>query len=295
MKPDGTLMRIRDWSGRFENNRTKELRTMIWRPEFVEQDDLYAEIVAHADGAAHFGALTAIRNVAARGMPRGYLVKADGRPHDPKTIALVTRLPENLIVEVVGRLLAIGELEFVAKNSRRPNGLASQEAAGFSQDPAGKPPLHNKTGHNTTEKKENPLPSTASPSPAGLEVLSPLEAILEETARAIHGRHPAVRRCGLGEVRKALAAIARRAPAADRLALLGTINENHCLWCASEQWTKDGGEFAKGLDNWLAPTKERFLAQPEQANGLPARPMSKSEQSLAEASQIFEAMNGGRR
>ena len=51
---------------------------------------------------------------------------------------------------------------------------------------------------------------------------------------------------------------------------------------------KDNGEFAKGLDNWLAPTKERFLTQPEPAFGLPARQMSKSERSLAEASEFLK-------
>jgi len=145
-----------------------------------------------------------------------------------------------------------------------------------------------------------PEPSLSSPEPhrgrkpADVQVLSPLDAKIHETARAIHDRHPAVRRCGVGEVSKALAAITKRASAKDKLALLDTINENHREWCACEQWTKDGGEFSKGLDNWLAPTKERYLTQPEQATGLPVRQMSKSERSLVEASQIFSAMQRGR-
>jgi len=125
-----------------------------------------------------------------------------------------------------------------------------------------------------------------------MEVLSPLDGKIHETARTIHERHPAVRRCGIGEVRKLLTAITSRAPAKERLSLLDAIDNNHADWCASEQWTKDGGEFAKGLDNWLAPTKERYLNVPEAADAV--RSLTKSERSLSEASRIFEAMQGGR-
>jgi len=101
---------------------------------------------------------------------------------------------------------------------------------------------------------------------AGVRVLTSLEGKIANVAREIHDRHPAVRRCGPAEVRKLLKSIAGRARSPDRLALLDTVNENHRLWCASYQWTKDGGEFAKGLDNWLAPTMERYLTQPGQAS-----------------------------
>ncbi len=97
-----------------------------------------------------------------------------------------------------------------------------------------------------------------------LAFASPLGGKIAGTAREIHSRHPAVRRCGPTEVRKLLETIVKRIRSADRLALLDTVNQNHRLWCASFQWTKDGGEFAKGLDNWLAPTKERYLTQPGQ-------------------------------
>jgi hypothetical protein len=148
-----------------------------------------------------------------------------------------------------------------------------------------------------------PLPSpkpTPSPSPkpkptAEVQVLSPLEAKIQETARSIHGRHPAIRRCGIAEVRKSLDTICNRAKAPERLTLLDTINTNHRAWCETEQWVKDGGEFSKGLENWLAPTKERYLTAPEhQQTGVMRRQMTKSEQSLVAASRIFDAMTGGK-
>jgi hypothetical protein len=94
----------------------------------------------------------------------------------------------------------------------------------------------------------------------------PFESAIGKAAAEIHDRHPAVRRCGPGEVQKLLRAIAGRVRSPDRLKLLDTINENHRQWCASHQWTKDGGEFSKGLDNWLAPTKERYLTRPGKAS-----------------------------
>ena len=131
-----------------------------------------------------------------------------------------------------------------------------------------------KRQNTETETEYTPKPpAPAKPAPAEkVQELSPLEAKVEEVARAIHERHPAVRRCGIVEVRKLLTAILKRSLAADRLALLDTINENHRELCASEQWTKDGCEFAKGLDNWLAPTKERYLTQPPAAREKAAEP-----------------------
>ncbi len=41
------------------------------------------------------------------------------------------------------------------------------------------------------------------------------------------------------------------------LELLHEINAYHAGKCSSVDWTKDGGEFAKSLENWLAPTMDR--------------------------------------
>jgi hypothetical protein len=88
--------------------------------------------------------------------------------------------------------------------------------------------------------------------------LTSLEGILTETSERIYARHPAIRRCGPGEVKKQLGAIVSKLPASERTSKLATIDANHAGWCASEQWQKDGGQFAKGLSNWLAPTKGRY-------------------------------------
>ena len=50
-------LRIRNWKDHFENNRTRELKTMAWVPVPNRMDDLgYIRLVTHPNGAAHLGA-----------------------------------------------------------------------------------------------------------------------------------------------------------------------------------------------------------------------------------------------
>lgn len=90
---------------------------------------------------------------------------------------------------------------------------------------------------------------------------------IQEVARRIHGRHPnnhLRRDCSAEQVEKKLAAIVKRkrVPADVQAAFLEQIDRNHAAMCASELWRKDDGQFVKGLEGWLAPTKERYLASP---------------------------------
>jgi len=94
-----------------------------------------------------------------------------------------------------------------------------------------------------------------------------LEAELDQVARRIHARHPAIRRCGIAEVKKLLRGILRRFPLADRLATLNRVDRNHEAWCGDSEWQKDGGQFSKGLGNWLAPFRDRWDEPPPTAQG----------------------------
>ena len=91
-----------------------------------------------------------------------------------------------------------------------------------------------------------------------------LEA-LQRVAARIHGRHPACRRdISVRQVIKQLAAILKfqHVPAAQQEQYLEVIDATHAALCETAGWTKEGGEYAKGLENWLAPRKERYLAKP---------------------------------
>lgn len=117
-------------------------------------------------------------------------------------------------------------------------------------------------------------------------VLSPFEAKLHEVAEQIHNRHPLVRRCSLNAVTKKLQRICDCFSASERVAKLEEIDRNHEESCQSDQWRKDGGQFAKGLGNWLAPTKDHWTTVQESTQ--PSHDLSKSEKSLMAAGELFE-------
>lgn len=145
------------------------------------------------------------------------------------------------------------------------------------------------TGKAPAQASVSPEEENLEVSPA--EILTPFEGKLREVAARIHDRHPAIRRCGPKDVRDRIRSICSKLiPTPERLARLDEIDANHAAWCATEQWQKDGGEFAKGLDNWLAPTKDRWAtAPPESPPGGLSHTLSKSEQSLAKAAMLFES------
>jgi hypothetical protein len=92
-----------------------------------------------------------------------------------------------------------------------------------------------------------------------------VETVLDQLAHRIHARHPAIRRCGMAVVKKQLQAITRRVQAAKRSEILRRVDQNHAAWCACPEWRKENGQYAKGLENWLAPTKERWNEPPPSA------------------------------
>jgi hypothetical protein len=131
------LLRVRNWSELFENNRSRELTRTNW---FPVPNDLsaggYLELVSHADGAAHLGVWLGLLMVASRAKPRGLLVREDGRLHTPDSLALVTRLSEPVISNAIDRLLQIGLLEISGNKLRKKSNLASHLAAVKPQAPA---------------------------------------------------------------------------------------------------------------------------------------------------------------
>lgn len=100
----------------------------------------------------------------------------------------------------------------------------------------------------------------------------PLDTAISDACGKMKAAHPPVRSCGLAEIRKKLQAIVNHRPALDhappgrklerQLWLIETIVRNHAGWCATEQWRKDNGEYAKGLGNWLAHTMLLYLGEP---------------------------------
>jgi len=129
----GRLYRIVKWDENFENNRSRELKELAWVPVPNRHDGSgYLELVDHPDGAAHFGAWVLIVEVASKCSPRGTLLRSSGKPHDARSLAMMTRIPEAVFTAVLPRLLDIGWLELVPQEGA----TISQEGATISQEGA---------------------------------------------------------------------------------------------------------------------------------------------------------------
>jgi hypothetical protein len=104
---------------------------------------------------------------------------------------------------------------------------------------------------------------SAKPAPSAGKIHQLPDLDIEVVAERIYERHPPQRRCGGSEIRKKLHAIIKRHSRLGKERALATVDKNHAAQCKSEQWSKSGGEFAKGLGNWLAPTEDRYLVEPD--------------------------------
>ncbi len=138
--PNPPMLRVRNWDQIYENNRSRGLKRTDWFPAPNDLSaDGYVELVAHEQGAAHFGIWNAVLMVASRTKPRrGLLAKEDGRPHTPESLARVTRLHKALIKDALQRLLEIGLLEVAEGAPTEIINLPLHPGAGKPQEPAGK-------------------------------------------------------------------------------------------------------------------------------------------------------------
>jgi len=106
------IYRIKDWNTHFENNRTRELKRLLWLPFPNKHDgDGYTELLNHKDGVAHFGCWCAICQVASKCDPRGTLLRDGERQHDSASLSRMTRIPIKMLKPAMERLVNIGWLE----------------------------------------------------------------------------------------------------------------------------------------------------------------------------------------
>lgn len=138
-------LRVAGWKQHYENNRTRELKTMKWIPVTTKQDgDGYTQIMDHPQGAAHYGAWIAILQVAAKCPERGVLEfeKSNGarEPYTPESLSRRIRVPAAILATAIKRLLDIGWLEEDG-NQAEPTlavSTAAQEIAGSPREGAKK-------------------------------------------------------------------------------------------------------------------------------------------------------------
>ena len=134
--------------------------------------------------------------------------------------------------------------------------------------PVPEPGIQTSVGADAPLEVVSPTPNGKPQKPTANR--KPYRDVLEQVARSIHGRHPneggasGRRDLSIAGVEKKLEAILKhkRVPTAEAEAFLRRIDRIHAAACASEAWRKDGGQYAKGLRNYLAPTEERYDIEP---------------------------------
>jgi len=144
------ILRVKDWADHFENNRTRDLKTLNWVPVPNKHDgDGYTVLVDHKNGAAHLGAWMVILQVASKCDVRGTLMRTNGKPHNAMTLSRITGITESVLDEAIKRLTddEIGWLEVVdgkgivkspQLSAVKPQGVAQKEGKGKKEQKEGK-------------------------------------------------------------------------------------------------------------------------------------------------------------
>lgn len=150
------------------------------------------------------------------------------------------------------------------------NGFNRIETSGFGVAKPGGYENHNPTESLNKEIKEEEPPTPFAADAAGQaqaprqsKAPSELDQAISEVAAKIHSEHPKYDgRCDLGVngVAKRLREIASRYPAGKRVHAVREVGRIHGGWCITPKWADEG--MAKGLDNWLCPSKGRYEAEP---------------------------------
>jgi hypothetical protein len=127
---------IANWDQNFENNRTREMKSMAWVPVPNKMDgDGYTELLDHPDGPLHYAAWMALVLIASRCGERGTLLRSTGEPHDSASLARMSRIPATVFDAALPRLFKMGWLgrKFLPDNEPHGGAEIPQECAPVPQ------------------------------------------------------------------------------------------------------------------------------------------------------------------
>ena len=93
-----TAFRIIDWNKHFENNRTREIKSLRWvsMPNYHDGSG-FRTLMQQPDGEALYGVWAVIVQIASRAPQRGLLVRNDGEPYTAETISARTGMKLELV------------------------------------------------------------------------------------------------------------------------------------------------------------------------------------------------------
>ena len=102
------LYKITNWETHYENSLSRKYKHLGWIPLTNKHDgEGYLLLAERPDFAEIFSAWILILQIASKCTPRGTLIKDDGTPHSPKSLALKTRLPESIFIKALPVLVSV--------------------------------------------------------------------------------------------------------------------------------------------------------------------------------------------
>lgn len=130
-------MRIKNWLELYENAQSRKLKRLSWVPVPNEHDgENYSELMERDDASEIFTAWILMLQIASRSKRRGSLVRDDGTPHTPRSLALKSRGRAEWFEKAIPVLLKMGWIESTSGDSPetlgespKPSGLKGREVS----------------------------------------------------------------------------------------------------------------------------------------------------------------------
>jgi hypothetical protein len=256
------LYKIKDWDRLYENNRTREMKRLGWVPVPNKQDgDGFRAVIHHEDGLKIFGAWVLMLQIASKCNPRGTLVRDNGMPHTERTIARMTGAQEGDIYIAIQHL-ASREVDWICYDHvtiPQEGAVASHPAAEIAPEWKG---TEQKGKEEETPAAGDILSlSLLGPPPVKqkgrAELFSPGFVVFWDTWPSHFRKKDRIKCWKLWEAR----GLESR---------WEEIEEKVRAWAASDQWTKNDGNFMPGPLPWL--NQESYDAPPPPPSGGSAAP-----------------------
>jgi hypothetical protein len=105
------MLSIPNWDRDFENAKSRTVANLSWVPlpnKF--EGTFYSEMMAEDDGLVLLACWDIIIRLASKCHPRGTLVARNGRPHDSRSIAIISRADQKSIGRAIEYFVSIGRL-----------------------------------------------------------------------------------------------------------------------------------------------------------------------------------------
>lgn len=88
---------IVDWADNFTNSDSRKVKHLSWLPIPTKEGEHYCAMMCESNGAEIYGVWIALVIMASKCPVRGRLIKANGEPHDFRSISQRTRISERIL------------------------------------------------------------------------------------------------------------------------------------------------------------------------------------------------------